>query len=214
MNALTTHRLTDRPLIGPDSAGIAMTPEEYDALPPDEWERGFRYELIHGVLVVSPVPAESQQSPNDYLGHLLRVYQEGHPNGNSLDRTTFERRVKTTAGYRVCDRALWIGFGRAIKIHKDVPTIVVEFVSAGKRAFLRDYEEKRDEYLAAGVKEYWVIDWIQSQMTAYFSPPASADHRVIARTERIYTTPLLPGFELPLDKLLALAEEGNVAEEE
>ena len=34
----------------------------------------------------------------------------------------------------------------------------MEFVASGKRNIKRDYEEKRDEYLALGVSEYWVID--------------------------------------------------------
>ena len=214
MNAPITFAVRQPPLIGPDSAGIPMTIEEYERLPPEEWVKGYRYELIHGVLVVTPPAAESQADPNEELGRLLRNYKELHPHGKVLDKTTFERQIKTAAGYRVCDRALWIGFGRPIKVHKDVPTIIVEFVSAGKRAFERDYLEKRDEYLAIGVKEYWVIDWFRSQMTVYFAPPAAPDHRVVARSEKIYTTPLLPGFELPLDKLLTLAEEGAAAEEE
>ena len=214
MNAPISFAKRTDPLIGPHSAGIAMTPEEYEALPPEEWERGYRYEVIHGVLVVSPPAGESHQSPNEYLGHLLLTYKEQHANGMLLDRATFEKQVRTSAGFRVCDRALWIGFGRKIKVRKDVPTIIIEFVSKGKRAYLRDYDEKRNEYLTIGVKEYWVIDRFREQMTVYFAPPATPDHRVVARSEKIYATPLLPGFELPLDKLLTLAEEGAEAEEE
>jgi hypothetical protein len=51
-------------------------------------------------------------------------------------------------------------------------------------------------------------------MTVHYPPPATPDHRVVARNEKVYTTPLLPGFEMPLDKLLTLAEEGAAAEEE
>jgi Uma2 family endonuclease len=214
MNAPVSIAQRAGPLIGPHSAGIAMTAEEYEAIAPEEWERGYRYEVIHGVLVVTPSPDESHQSPNLELAYLLRSYQESHPSGKVVDKVTFERYIKTAAGFRIADLALWIGYGRKIKVRKDVPTIVGEFVSRGKRAFLRDYEEKRDEYLAIGVKEYWVIDRFRSQMTVYFAPPASAADRVVARSEKIYTTPLLPGFELPLDRLLTLAEEGAASEEE
>ena len=214
MNAPISFAKRAGPLIGPRSAGISMTVEEYEAIPPEEWERGYRYEVIHGVLVVTPSPDESHQSPNLELAYLLRSYQESHPSGKVLDKVTFERYVKTSAGYRVADLALWIGYGRKIKVRKDVPTIIGEFVSRGKRAFLRDYEEKRDEYRAIGVKEYWVIDRFRSQMTVYFASPASPANRVVARSEKTYTTPLLPGFDVPLDKLLTLAEEGAEAEEE
>jgi Uma2 family endonuclease len=214
MNAPTRLATRIGPLIGPGAAGIRMSPDEYDAIPPEEWERGYRYEVIQEVLVVTPPAGESQADPNDELGYLLRKFKESHPNGKLLDKTTIERQVRTSTGYRVCDRALWIGVGWPIRVCKDVPTIVVEFVSEGKRAFLRNYEEKRDEYLAIGVKKYWVIDRFRSQMTVYFAPPSKPDHRVIPRSEKVYMTPLLPGFELPFDRLLTLAEEGAELEEE
>ena len=49
--------------IGWSSAGIRMTPQEFDAVTRDD-DR-FRYELIHGVLVVSPIPARAEAGPND-----------------------------------------------------------------------------------------------------------------------------------------------------
>jgi len=40
------------PRLGPQSAGVSMTPEEHDAA--GGFDDEFRYELIHGVLVVTP----------------------------------------------------------------------------------------------------------------------------------------------------------------
>ena len=60
---------------------------------------------------------------------------------------------------------IWAGLGRAPNPRKDVPTIVVEFVSEGKRNRVRDYREKRAEYLAAGVREYWIIDRFRRTQT-------------------------------------------------
>jgi Uma2 family endonuclease len=188
----------------PGLNGVLMTLEEYEAI--DEWEPGYRYELIHGVLIVSPPPGDAGQGPNERLGHWLWDYQQRHPHGKCLDENLMERPVRTRAGIRVVDRGLWIGFGRRIKTRKDLATILVEFVSPGKRAALRDYEEKRDEYLEAGAKEYWVIDRFRRTMTVYFQPPTEPRERVVTETET-YTTPLLPGFELPLARLLQLADE-------
>ena len=42
------------PKIGPRSAGARMTPEEFDATPASRFVRGYRYEVINGVLVVTP----------------------------------------------------------------------------------------------------------------------------------------------------------------
>jgi Uma2 family endonuclease len=139
------------------SNGTLMAIEEFESLTEENCDPRFRYELINGVVIVNPPPGDFEIDANDELGHLLRKYQET-PAGKALDKTLFEREVRTRVGIRRVDRALWIGFGRPIRSKRDRATNLVEFVSAGKRAMLRDYEEKRDEYLEIGAKEYWVID--------------------------------------------------------
>jgi hypothetical protein len=42
------------PELGPESAGLLMTPEEFD--PVQEYDENYRYELVRGVLVVTPIP--------------------------------------------------------------------------------------------------------------------------------------------------------------
>jgi Uma2 family endonuclease len=198
--------LRSAPLLGPTSSGLSMSREEFEAIEYDDCEPGYRYELINGVVVVSPPPGDAGQGPNELLGHWLWDYQQRHPNGKILDISMMERAVRTKVGIRVVDRAIWLGFGRVIQSKRDLPTIIVEFVSAGKRAWVRDYEEKRVEYQALGAKEYWVIDRFRRTMTVYYQAPVDPAERVVNENE-IYTTPLLPGFELPLKQLLQLADQ-------
>ncbi len=188
--------------IGPDDNGALLTPEEFDQA---DFEQGWRYELIHGVLVVSPIPAEGEADPNEELGHWLRSYQESHPQGKSLDKTLPERHVKSRGNRRKADRLIWCGLGRPPK-KGESPTIAVEFVSKGKRNRQRDYEEKRIEYEETGLQEYWIIDRFERIMTVYQFSAGRVKKRII-RENQVYTTKLLPGFELPLAKLLALADE-------
>lgn len=188
------------------SNGLLMSVEEFESLDAERCEPRFRYELINGVVIVSPAPADAEADPNGELETMLRNYRANHPQGKALDKTLAERDVKTRVGIRRVDRALWIGYGRRISSKRDLPTIIVEFVSPGKRAWLRDFATKREEYLALGVKEYWVFDRFSRTMTAFFLPPTNPDHRVVAEQE-IYTTPLLPGFEQPLKRLLELVDE-------
>ena len=70
---------------------------------------------------------------------------------------------------------------------------------------MRDYEEKRDEYLAAGVKEYWIIDRFRRVMTVYRKGLAGPTYDIVTETQT-YETGLLPGFVLPLSRLLAKAD--------
>jgi Uma2 family endonuclease len=181
--------------------GMYMTPEEFEAI--DDWDENYRYELIQGVVVVNPAVSDGEADPNDDLGYLLRHYKETHPLGSVLDYTVYERDVRVgKKTIRRCDRALWIGLGRDPDTRRDVPTIVVEFVSSGRRNFLRDFVDKRQEYLAAGVKEYWVINRFGGTMHVFFPPDGLKAERVVEESET-YTTPLLPGFELPLARILA-----------
>jgi Uma2 family endonuclease len=198
---------TDAPVVlGPDLAGTLMTPAEFDAV--EECDEGYVYELIHGVLVVSPPPLENERDPNEELGFLLRLYREQHPQGSTLDATLSEQFVRTLESRRRADRVIWAGLGRLPDPRRDPPTIVVEFVSAGKRNRLRDYVEKRGEYLAIGVAEYWVIDRFRRTLTVY----RAGEPDEVVPHDGTYRTPRLPGFELPLARLLATADRWQVGD--
>lgn len=187
--------------LGPDSSGALLTPEEFDAA---EFEEGWRYELIHGVLVVSPAALRKERDPNEELGHWLRRYQQDHPAGAALDATFYEETVVTPTERRRADRVIYAGLGRPPR-EAETPSIVVEFVSAGKRNLICDYEEKRDEYLVLGVREYWIIDRFARRLTVYRQTDKGRIPLVVGEGE-VYATPLLPGFELPLDRLLERAD--------
>src|SRR5258708_5989340 len=71
---------------GPSANGILMTPEEFDRADPDDFEEGWQYEIINGVLIVSLLPFEEEADPNEELGYLLRRYQEDHAQGTALNK--------------------------------------------------------------------------------------------------------------------------------
>src|SRR5262249_41576682 len=96
------------------------------------------------------------------------------------------------------------GLGRLPR-RGEVPTIVVEFVGGRKRDRERDYHAKRKEYLTIKVKEYWVIDRFMHTMTVFTRVRGTDRTRVVGKDE-VYPTDLLPGFELPLARLFALAD--------
>jgi Uma2 family endonuclease len=139
---------------GPDSAGTRMTPREFDQA---DFVEGWRYELIDGRLIATPIPLENERDPNEELGHWLRQYRDSDPQGTALDGTLPEHTVKTRRNRRRSDRVIWAGLGRQPR-KGETPTIIAEFVSSGRRSRERDYVEKRDEYMAIKVKEYWIID--------------------------------------------------------
>src|SRR5690606_26438310 len=177
------------------STGLVMTPAEFDAI--EDYDRAYRYELLNGVVIVSPPAEIGERSPNDELGYLIRRYRDEHPQGGCIDETAFEQYIRIDNGRRIADRAIWIGLGRAPDAAQDIPTIAIEFVSRQPRDWRRDHLEKRYEYARSGVAEYWVIDRFRRTMTIY---RGEQDETTIGPGET-YTTNLLPGFELPLDRI-------------
>ena len=200
----TRSRFTTR--LGLRSSGILMTPEEFDDLPDYLFHRHLRFELINGVLIVTPPPGNGEIAPNSELGHLVWFYKHHHPQGSIVDVVLAEQTIFATPHRRRADHAIWTGLGRVPDVEKDIPSIVVEFVSASKRDHERDYLTKRAEYLAIGVREYWIVDRFQRIMTVYLNRPEGVASRIVKEAET-YQTDLLPGFTLPLARLLARADD-------
>lgn len=192
--------------IGPHSNGMLMEPWEYDELPSEHWDQRYRYELIKGILIVSPPAGAGERGPSTLLGHMLYDYQDDHPSGKCLDDALPEQEIQCGKDRRRADFVIWAGLGRQPKPLIDTPTIAVEFVSDSKRDRTRDYIEKRKEYALAGVQEYWVIDRFSRELVV-FRGAHENNEQIVVPEGKVYETPLLPGFQLPLDKLLAKADQ-------
>lgn len=186
-------------VIGPELNGTLMTSEEFDFA--EDWNENFRYELINGVLIASPPADVAERGPNEELGRLLRNYQADHPQGHALDYTVTEQMIRTRKqNRRRADRVIWAGLGRIPDTDLDVPQIVVEFVSPGRVSRKRDYVEKRAEYSKIGVREYWIIDRFQREMTVIRF--GVRERTILVGGKEVYESSLLPGFKLPLVTLL------------
>src|SRR5688572_26453217 len=142
--------------IGPADNGRRMSLEEFEHA---EGEPGHSYELSKGVIIVMDVPAFPHLAQFDALRDQLVVYKVQHPNrirylvgggeGKVLLESLGSEQHPDLAVYRNPPEepgnwATW------------VPEIVVEIVSPSSRQ--RDYDEKPDEYLQFGVREYWIVD--------------------------------------------------------
>ncbi len=200
---MTTLLQKEEVMLGLESAGLFMTPEEFDSIL--LFDENYRYELLHGVVVVTPIPLREETSPNELLGYLLNRYKEDHPQGKILDETLPQQYVTTSGGRRIADRLIWTGLGHYPRA-QDLPTIVVEFVSARPRDRQRDYVDKRQEYSEAAIPEYWIIDRFERTMTVIITNPDRVQQTKVVKEDDAYETVLLPGFQLPLARLLAAAD--------
>jgi Uma2 family endonuclease len=126
-----------------------------------------RYELVNGVLV--EMGAES--TINTWIAMYLAFAFGGL--GLSPQRCGMKQKIQVNSKYVSArdpdliihseDSALAIK-GRkeaCLKLHEPNPLIVIEVVSPGEPGtenYDRDYIDKRSEYAARGIPEYWLID--------------------------------------------------------
>lgn len=54
-----------------------------------------------------------------------------------------------------------------VTIDMPPPQLVLEVVSPGKQNKDRDYRYKRSQYQARGIKEYWIVDPLEQQITLF-----------------------------------------------
>jgi Uma2 family endonuclease len=132
-------------------AGLRMSADEYLAL----GETQERYELIDGVVVVSPSPTPRHQKVVTRLLWQLVQWQDQQPGAEVFPDTD----VKLSSGKVFCPDLVVYGPGRLGKLPERLalaPDVVIEVVSPGSKPL--DLITKRDDYDDFGVGEYWVID--------------------------------------------------------
>lgn len=86
-----------------------------------------------------------------------------------------------------------------------IPDLVVEVVSPTSVA--RDYEEKREEYLLFGVREYWIIDAERDQMLV-LRRAAGQWREQIVRPPEVCMPTLFPGLSVDLAAIFRAARAG------
>lgn len=137
------------------------------------------YEWVDGELVVTPAADNPHQLVATRLGHqLMRL---GDDAGHGLTLAQLLYRVSPTRA-RIPD-FVFIGRDKLPLPRKSrdlsvVPDLVVEILSPTTAA--RDLREKRDEYRAAGVPMYWIVDLDVRSVTVWdftVDPPTASEYR-------------------------------------
>jgi Uma2 family endonuclease len=90
-----------------------------------------------------------------------------------------------------------------------IPEIVIEVVSLDSG--VRDYVEKRDEYLAFGVQEYWIVDASREEVLILKRTSGRWKEQVV-RPPELYRTRLLPKFVFDCAAVFAAARAAETAE--
>lgn len=182
------------------SATVRWTSADLLALPDD----GKRREIIDGELYVSSQPHFYHQ----VVGSRYTTF---------LDLWNFETGAGVTAvapglifadDQDVAPDVVWASHARLAtilhggKLH-GAPELVIEVLSPGARNVARDRTAKLGLYGRRGVEEYWIADWRQHRVEVYRREGTGLALVAALGPGDTLTSPLLPGFALPLDRLFA-----------
>lgn len=175
--------------------GMRMSADEFLALP----ESPLRYELVGGVVIMSPDASWGHQRIAREILLQLGNYLDKHPVGEAV--TDVDVKLGNRLVYR--PDIVFLTAEKAARVQISVqesPELVVEIISPNSR--LRDSIAKRADYEAAGVREYWLIDPHTAEMQFFVLD--SGKYRPARPQGERYASTVLPGFELHLDRVRRL----------
>ena len=178
----------------PSYCGLRMTADEFLQIPDD----GYNYELIDGVVQMSPSPEPQHQSVAGEIFRQIGNYLMEHPVGRvwpELDVHLGRGKDGGNLVYR--PEVVFLRNDRLKGMRKKItggPDLVVEVISQGSRRV--DTKTKRKDYEDFGVKEYWIMDPQREAML--FLRLEGGRFIEVPPHGNAFTSQAVPGFVLDL----------------
>jgi Uma2 family endonuclease len=171
-----------------------------------ELDERYCYELARGVLEVTEVPNDRHGVVVANLYDAISRYRRNHPDvvyryggGNE-----FRFWLPGMVSGRNPDLGVVLHGGQMDERGRRIAALAAEVVSRG--SVERDYETKRDEYLAFGLREYWIVDPLQGTVTV-LTRQGDTWHESVLRDQQTIVSPVLPDLLTTVAELFAGADE-------
>jgi Uma2 family endonuclease len=175
-------------------AGLRMSVEEFLDLPDD----GCKYEMIDGVVTMSPSPVPSHQRVAGEIFAQIKWFLRSHPVGEAFTELDVHLNAGRGGGDLVYSPdVIFVRRERLADMRERIvgaPDLVVEIISRGSRK--RDTITKRGDYERFGVGEYWYFDPARETMT--FLRLSGGAFVEITPVVDAFTSLAVPGFVLDL----------------
>jgi hypothetical protein len=190
--------------VGPADHGRRMRLADFEHA---EVQEGYLYELERGILVVSDVPKPRHMYPLLAIRNPLVLYQAANPGVIHAILAGSECKI-LAPGYE-SERHPDLSVYKTPPPDPDdpwpnwIPEIVVEILSPSSGT--RDRVLKAEEYLAVGVREYWIVDG-PGQAIQVRRRWGGRWREKTLRPGDTYQTRFLPGFTLDVAAVLAAGE--------
>lgn len=161
-----------------------------------------RYELVDGVVFISPSPAPRH---GVYVREILKQLARFEDSGGVCDwYVETDVRLSAKTVYRpdliIYNRP---AIGRIPTFLETPPALIFEVLSQGTKAF--DLTTKRDDYEKFGVLEYWVVDSSDARVRCYARKGELLYDRTFSPEETKLPSEAIPGFVLDISPLQAIA---------
>ena len=183
--------------------GMRFSVAEFMELELPEPDDKLKMELDDGVLYIMPRPRIAHQSTQGrLLQYVLNYY-------DALDDPPFEAYADVIVALPselprlfAPDLAVILRSNDAVvgeRMIEGAPDIVAEVLSSDRN---RDLVRKRQVYSEAGIPEYWIFDEINETVIPLDLRDGVYVERSVLTADDTLTTPLLPGLEIPLSRVL------------
>ncbi len=180
---------------------LLWTTRDLEAMPDDGgWKR---YEVINGELYVTRAPHIRHQGAGGNIHVELELWSRQTKLGKA-----FQTPGVVFSHYdAVIPDVVWISQDRLANGvdaagHLTVaPELIVEVLSPGELNEQRDREVKLKLYSRYDVQEYWIVSWQHQSVEIYRFIEAQLQLVCALMGEDLLTSPLLPGFNVPVHQV-------------
>ena len=184
-----------------------FTVDDLERMP---YVEGARYELVDGELYVSTAPHVLHQVTCGRLITALNRWSDARPEGDpSAGEAIPGPGLVFDRENAVIPDVVWVRRRRMAAVVgadgklRQAPGLVIEVLSPGTINTARDREIKLGLYSRRQVPEYWIVDWQGRQVEVYRRDGDALALTATLAESGVLTSPLLPGFALPLARLFA-----------
>lgn len=170
---------------------------------------GNQYEVIEGELYVTAAPGDAHQGVIEALTVALGAWRRAGGGGRlrSGIGLIFSRHdgvipdLVWASPDQVPAMLINPATGKRDGKWHLAPALAIEILSPGRENAERDRETKLTLYGRRGVREYWIVDPANRSVEIYRRRAGILDLVTTALADEMLTSPLLPGFALPVADL-------------
>jgi Uma2 family endonuclease len=177
---------------------LYWTTADLDAMPDDGgW---LRHEIIGGELFVTRAPHLRHQGVSGNIHFELELWSRQSKLGKPFQTpgVIFTPTDAVWASQACLDKGI-----DAAGHFTVAPELVVEILSAGETNEQRDKSVKLKLYSRYGVREYWIVNWQLQTLEIYRRTDAQLQLVATLLAGDTLTSPLLPEFQIPIDRIFA-----------